>query len=801
MRIRRKNLIILIGIVLIISFLLPIASCNKNNTANARKKCVYKDSPWYEGELINVELSLDANRKVDYLKTSFAGADEKYIVLFSDGSYKVNNWNQVKKNSDYAIKQLTVIDRSTKQVFKNIDMYSLVDGYDWPERALYSNGQIIVRSDSWDANTESEFDADYCIDVETGEIKDSYRYEQNIDLSFSGSYFIGEYRIEVLCDQRNEHRSYILKWYSTNGNVNELEVRKKGKDLYGIPVILTLNDTTALVPVALEREYEFYELDLINCKLTKAGAKEYEWLNVDNLISSFNGSSGKVYFTTPRGVSIIDMNNKVVSQVFDYNWCGINRQYLSSLEIAECSDDSFLLCGEYNSSDLFSSVFVSNYAIVDFKKANKNPHAGKKIIELYVADGKIDDTVSDAVLKYNNSNKNYYIEYSDRYDSREYINYSGISSIDDYDTALLNANSNLSKELAIDILNGEGPDILLNSSGFGQLNSDNYLVDLMPYVSELDSNKYFMNIINGAKTGEKLYQIPISYTIEGIQTDPDYAGKSGVGFTTKEYRDFLYNVLNGKDVIESGQAMYFSKIYNAMSDRFLADGKIDFSGSDYKELAEYVKDTVQQKSISWDTIPDEDLEPTDFTTRGNRDAYYCCCPGISGYLVKRAQIKNGTAILGIPSTDGRGPMFGTRISIAISSHAINTEACAEFIKTLLSDDIQRELAMSDNLVINRDAFRQGCNAAINYFNTEDGSQYLFDYAAGTYVASNMQFTPEDIDRLEKVILTCSKSDTEDSAINLILIEEMPAYFLGQKNLDSVVKIAQNRAQKVLDERG
>ena len=41
---------------------------------------------------------------------------------------------------------------------------------------------------------------------------------------------------------------------------------------------------------------------------------------------------------------------------------------------------------------------------------------------------------------------------------------------------------------------------------------------------------------------------------------------------------------------------------------------------------------------------------------------------------------------------------------------------------------------------------------------------------------------------------------EDSAISIILIEEMPAYFLGQKDLDSVVKIAQDRAQKVLDER-
>ena len=35
---------------------------------------------------------------------------------------------------------------------------------------------------------------------------------------------------------------------------------------------------------------------------------------------------------------------------------------------------------------------------------------------------------------------------------------------------------------------------------------------------------------------------------------------------------------------------------------------------------------------------------------------------------------------------------------------------------------------------------------------------------------------------------------------MILIEEMPAYFLDQMDLDSVIKIAENRIQKVLDER-
>ena len=45
------------------------------------------------------------------------------------------------------------------------------------------------------------------------------------------------------------------------------------------------------------------------------------------------------------------------------------------------------------------------------------------------------------------------------------------------------------------------------------------------------------------------------------------------------------------------------------------------------------------------------------------------------------------------------------------------------------------------------------------------------------------------------------TNAADAAINLILVEEMPAYFIGQKSLEEVAKVAQDRAQKVLDERG
>lgn len=45
-----------------------------------------------------------------------------------------------------------------------------------------------------------------------------------------------------------------------------------------------------------------------------------------------------------------------------------------------------------------------------------------------------------------------------------------------------------------------------------------------------------------------------------------------------------------------------------------------------------------------------------------------------------------------------------------------------------------------------------------------------------------------------------KLEPQFTQINKILIEEMPAYFLGQKDLDSVVAIIQDRAQTVLDAR-
>ena len=54
---------------------------------------------------------------------------------------------------------------------------------------------------------------------------------------------------------------------------------------------------------------------------------------------------------------------------------------------------------------------------------------------------------------------------------------------------------------------------------------------------------------------------------------------------------------------------------------------------------------------------------------------------------------------------------------------------------------------------------------------------------------------------ETMIGYCDSILTSDSALDMIVKEEIPAYFAGQKSLDEVIKIINDRAKTYLNERG
>ena len=687
--------------------------------------------------------------------------------------------------NDYNFDYVAVVDRNTKKTVNTVDLHRGLDkellSYEFISSVVYLDGKITVKTQTKER--------DY--DPFTGELLDTRASNLKDFGDRAETYKVGDYVIEVVMnwDEYNGYGSCTLNVKSPDGKVESIALKEAGVDIYSL-TLLVLSDTSAVIPVSTNKGNRFYELDLTTNKLTTAKADKYNWLDPDVLGFPMSGTDGSVYFSSGNSVYSVDASKKEIKEVFNPGWCSLNQGLMSGVDykLVECSYDTLIFIGRTKPGSVYESQ-PSDFQIIEFVKADKNPNAGKTVLELYT--DSLDANIGEAILMFNEKNDKYYIEISDRYDDVDFSSdYGDLNTLsdDEWDKYELDFRARMSNALVMDIMSGDGPDILVNTSNYSQLYNSDCLADLSPYVKKFDSDNYFTNIIEGAKTGDKLYQLPVSFAIYGVLTDAKEAGKSGVGFTLDEYNSFVKNALNGTDMIMEGQAAYFSKLFNSSREKFIVDGKADFSVPEFKELADYVKDNVPEKRPSWDDVTDEIYNYVEIAPFS----------GIGGfYHIIGGSVKDPT-ILGTPSLDGRGPMYTAQCSVAISAQAPNVDACGEFVKILLSDEIQSYIALNDMFVLNRIAYRRGAEAAFEYFN-KGGSNSSMGFGPMSY--QGKKFTDKEIDRVEKVVLSCTKIMTEDSAISMILIEEMPAYFLGQKDLDAVVKIAQNRAQKVLDERG
>jgi len=802
----KKSPLRLMSSVLVCAMALSFAACNKNGTQGTDTRDeghsgqqIKDEMPWFETNIIEIKPQLDESRQIESTNTRLAGADDKYIVVYTNGGYKVPDnidWNNF-DSSKYAIATLTVIDRQSKQVVNTIDLVNRLDSTSYLLGASYADGKIKAVFNKFDVNTGFSACQEDLIDPVSGNVLSSN--EKDVGNPITRDFTIGDYKIETF-ENYGAEQFFTVGITDKNGNLLYTDIKKPGKSIYALNAILPLENDRALALVNIENEQGFFEIDLKAGTAVEVETKDYDWLNIQYMNSLFISPTGEVYYSSSIGVSRIDIKNKTLEDVFNFSWCNENRNKLAYLEIGDCTGDTVLLCGRDPNYGAFKTGEDGTFIVADCKKADKNPNAGKTVLELYIPYGYVNEKIADAICKFNSTDPNCFIEVTGRYTEDQYINDgSQTTSQDEMDTKTLNDNAKISNKLAMDILNGEGPDILMNVSDLGQLNNSAYLVDLTKFTGELDPNKYFTNIVEGSKTDGALYQLPLCFGVEGIHTDSKYAGASGVGFTTAEYEKYLKDTLNGKDAIPSGQAIYFYRLFNGMRDKFIVNKKADFSGPEFAQLAEYVKNNVQERSPSWGNVP---VEPVGLTFKGDTTdsatwtGYYGTSYGIGSFFYSLSG-SNGKdlTILGLPSTDGRGPMFSIHVSVAVSAQSKNIDACGEFVKLLLSDEIMESLGNNDEFVLSRTAFRKVSETAVEFYNGKGGDNIFSSNS------KRIKFTTEHIDKVEKIILNCSRSTVSDASICLILIEEMPAYFSGQKDLASVIAIAQDRVQKVLDERG
>ena len=490
------------------------------------------------------------------------------------------------------------------------------------------------------------------------------------------------------------------------------------------------------------------------------------------------------------GIRKVDLENRTADYVFRFDYCNINRFDVASLKLADYSEDGIVFAGDVavGSSPVFGEAAPSSM-LYSLTREDSNPNAGRKVIRV-ASLGSISYAAAEAVCVYNGSDHTCFAVIDDRY-----LTDTSPLQADEYMAEL----AAIENRLSVDINAGDGPDILLNTISLKQFNRDDLLVDLAAYIPE---GNYFTNVFDAAATDGVLYQMPLTCGFQGISTDAgNWTG--GAGMTYDEYSAFVDNVCNGDDPVDMTRLDFFCLCVDNMSDEFVSGSSISFDNQVFRELASYVNDNIADPIVAeyadpfeqWMAETDEEFasHPAEFVTVNSFNSY-----------LREYKIDGGDPVMiGIPSSDGRGPAISCYDSVAVSARSKYTDGCIDFVNVLLSDEIQCLYALSDATPVNIDAYDESAAESMEIFNESmartEANTPEADRAANGLVICYV--TDEDIAEYEALIASCDHIPSTDTAVMLIVREEIQAYLAGQKSLDEVMDLITNRVDLFVSERG
>ena len=354
--------------------------------------------------------------------------------------------------------------------------------------------------------------------------------------------------------------------------------------------------------------------------------------------------------------------------------------------------------------------------------------------------------------------------------------------------------------LSIDLIGGDGPDIIMNAMNLLQLDSPDILVDLS---SDVPTGNFFSNVFDASKVDGCLYQMPLTCGIAGISTESENVPSGHVGMTYDEYLTFVNGICNGDDPVDMSRLDMLSLCVDDMSDIFSGGGTLSFDNDEFRELAAFINDNINDPIVieysdplaQWEAETDAEFE--------YHPAYYNKITSFDQYLREYKYDGQHPIFLGLPSCDSRGPALIVNDSVAISAKSDNIDGCRAFINVLLSDDIQMLYAFSDKTPVNIDAFETKARESIEEYN-RGIERMRGDYSAAELAVNGVSddlLDEQEISDYEALIMSCDHLPLTDSAVLIIVREEIQAYFAGQKTLDEVLEIINNRVATFVNERG
>ncbi|MCR5275462.1 MAG: extracellular solute-binding protein [Clostridiales bacterium] len=544
----------------------------------------------------------------------------------------------------------------------------------------------------------------------------------------------------------------------------------------------------------------------------KKGEKLSAAIQSDTVVVAGDG----MYVTSPQRISKVDVETGKLVEIFDWNQTDIDRGILDRISSYPVNENEF-----YVISQNFLADFNNQSAyLVHLKRAEKNPHAGQKI--LFLGGMGISSDMYKYVNRYNSDPA-----HSLRIETIDYL-YEDSESISDNEAVAAKK-----RELILRFMSGDAPDILMDFSGMDNLANDSVLADLNLYIdgsNGLSRDEYFDNLFRSMETDGKLYFAPLAFQLNGF-------------FVNTNLMDVGEN-WTFDDLDRAAEELPEDKMLMAKKD--CKDLLMVFMGSDQSEFTDYKKKEVHFSCDSMKKILEETKKYGNTEGKSPRTVIpssvgasenYHNIPGLDmdGIMFYKDSVDLGSLLytgqyamaelsvrsftdynfykkvvdgkgkfVGYPSVDGKGITAMATHSLSILASSDYKDEAWEIIKSFYTEEGQTAL-------INNKGVREYGLPMMKRVFDKMGSDSLklineaYDYARKDPEMGDhyhIVYFPADEgmpDELRSLVENVRYSAHVNMSAMGIIQEEAAAYFQDSRSAEDVLRNIDNRANQLVQE--
>ena len=781
-------------LALVICFAILMSVFTSCSAEKKGQKIVKAEDPWFESTRFKLEKNL--KKSDDYNPSCVCAGDDKIFNIYCE-SY--DGWATSKTILDTYDDSGNLLDRKTVS-FQDIYCFQeICSACSDPEGKKLS---LTVR---YHSPVDRSYFAFADIDTETGKVTDVCEIKAKDLHSISKAVFIKDYTILVSNVFEGDFLGYAISLYKNKELVANLDLSTV--KLFYIFEGFSLDEENGLLYAAGSDETGFITMAFdVNTGKLKSKQNGYDaddkTVNLADYSSTDKGELCKI--DSLGNIIKLDISTMTPKTVVDTEWYSpyfpapSTDEYYAQTRILSCSDDRVVIHND--ESTTYGNASYTNYEYIRvLKKADKNPHAGKTVVELALpVNSGITDYLARSIYQFNKEDNEYLIRVWNKYKTGFNLGRSLFGSVDEDEQQVY--------QMIQDLRGDDAPDLVIGIQKNYAMRDDVFM-DLTDFLDPDVMEKQFGNIIEAGRINGKLYFLPVTLKIEGLVTNKELLKDGAVGITFDDYDKLIKNDMNGFSPYDHAFTLAYNKrsfILSCIDTKKAIEGdKIEFGTEQFRAAVEYANENIPYENEK--SMPDGyDYE---YSKRYRGECYYEKIDDFLDYVRACRTTEGKYTIIGTPSVDASGPRFTAIETISVSATTDAKDGCRKFLNYLFSGSafapsecefkqiVTNKDVMNNNLKILSDINNKAVKA---YMDSKASKAIIVPMEIDT-AYGDKEATDDMRDSFINSLSSISVYYYEDHAIVQFLDEELKPYYAGDRSLDDAIKYINDRVTKYVRE--